>query len=924
MRAPSIHPLLLAGISLVAAAAQARGIVLGMDALSGGDVRIERFELRIEGAERGRATLAIGRLEAPGLGEAGPLDWACDLRAEPGGGVSCAGPARLGERAGDLALRVDAASASLALARGEARVALTLPFDPGKPFVVRTQRVPVAWLRDGLRTSWRGGEVRDGVVDADATVARDGRLDADFAVRELGLSSSDGTVSTARLATRGHLSIDAASAPRIVLDARLDAGSLRLGAVDTHIPSGGVETNLDATVRGDGTIDIARFAWRDAGALEFEAAGLIEPSAFAPLRRLQAGPARLTFPQVRERYAEALFRGYGLVGLAMHGAVDASVELDERGLRRLALDTHALDVRDAAHAVRIDALAGGIDWRADGVGEPRRIGWRKAAFGALALAATHADWRSRDGRFELVSPLRIAAGGGALELRDTVLDPLAAGGERLRTRFSARGFGYDGADGTLAIAGLAASGSFSLGGAGARPRLLANARIDGGEVLYGATYVRFPGTRIETSIDATLGSDRLRVARFEWSDPGTLELSGDADVRIGDDAAIESLHADLRGLDLAKALPRYAASWLATRGWPDLSGSGTLSGTLRIEPAGMQAFSVAAAGVSLADAAGRFAIDGLDGALDWSAASDRSPASIGWRRLELLRIPFGAARADLASHAGTLELARPLAVDVLGGQLRLERFAAQPRSPRGERYAGSFALAGLQMPRISEAFGWPRFPGNLSGGVPEIEFAGDRIEFRGGLDLYVFDGHLGVSGLALERPFGVAPALQADVHFENMDLEQLTRAFSFGGMSGRLFGTIAGLRLVDWTPVAFDAWLRTNGGGRMSYKAVDDLTALGGGGGLGASLQTMALKIFDTFGYRRLGLRCRLVDEACTMGGIDPLPADAGDSRPAGYTIVEGSGLPRIVIVGHRRRVDWPTLVRRLGEATRGQGPVIE
>jgi hypothetical protein len=34
--------------------------------------------------------------------------------------------------------------------------------------------------------------------------------------------------------------------------------------------------------------------------------------------------------------------------------------------------------------------------------------------------------------------------------------------------------------------------------------------------------------------------------------------------------------------------------------------------------------------------------------------------------------------------------------------------------------------------------------------------------------------------------------------------------------------------------------------------------------------------------------------------------------------------VPRITIVGHRRSVDWPTLVRRLQEATQGQGPIIE
>jgi len=43
-----------------------------------------------------------------------------------------------------------------------------------------------------------------------------------------------------------------------------------------------------------------------------------------------------------------------------------------------------------------------------------------------------------------------------------------------------------------------------------------------------------------------------------------------------------------------------------------------------------------------------------------------------------------------------------------------------------------------------------------------------------------------------------------------------------------------------------------------------------------------------------------------------------------GYTIVEGSGLPRLTIVGHQSQVDWPTLVRRLQAAIHGGGPVID
>jgi hypothetical protein len=142
----------------------------------------------------------------------------------------------------------------------------------------------------------------------------------------------------------------------------------------------------------------------------------------------------------------------------------------------------------------------------------------------------------------------------------------------------------------------------------------------------------------------------------------------------------------------------------------------------------------------------------------------------------------------------------------------------------------------------------------------------------------------------------------------------------FGSITGRLDGHINALRLVDWAPVAFDAWLETDqawtGKRRISQRAVSDISSVGGGGGLSSGLQAQALKLFKDFGYSRIGIGCKLRDNVCTMDGI----GSAGD----GYIIVAGAGLPRIQVVGFRRKVDWPTLVSRLKAASNGQAPVIQ
>ena len=49
-----------------------------------------------------------------------------------------------------------------------------------------------------------------------------------------------------------------------------------------------------------------------------------------------------------------------------------------------------------------------------------------------------------------------------------------------------------------------------------------------------------------------------------------------------------------------------------------------------------------------------------------------------------------------------------------------------------------------------------------------------------------------------------------------------------------------------------------------------------------------------------------------------------GSAGP-GFIIVEGSGLPRLSVVGFNRRVDWPTLLERLVAASSGDvKPVFE
>jgi hypothetical protein len=916
---------MLAGIALACgfASLDARTLAVHADRLHSAEADAQDIELRVRENVGATLDLEIGRLNVPVLGIAGRLTWRCALSNASDGTRSCAGPVTLASPKATtttLEARLLRERVDFELVNGDSRVHLQVPAAGGAAPRIELARVPVAWLRGALDRAWTGAELREGTIDGDATLASGDAIAGHYAFDALTFNTADGALATEHTSARGEFAVDAlSSTPHARASATLTGGHLRLGDVRVDLPQTPVVVAADAAADG-AAWRIDRLSWSDPGVLAFTASATIDTAAQDAVRRLEVRIDRAVFPAALDRYAHALLAARGESGVRAKGALAGEFALD--GVpQRVALRFDHLDVGDGKR-VSIRGLDGAFDWSAAGERPPATLRWTSIKAGNTALGAGRATLRSQSGVIALARPFSMPLSGGTLAVSRFSFDPrVAARGLAAQASYAVRKVGYESADGTIAAAGVDADGEMKLSGTLDAPELSLAATFRGGEALYGAFYVKLPDSPVRAAADVRRDGDGWRIDSFAWNDPGVLEIGGSAKIAPNAARPVAALALDVHRADLAPAVQRYAKSWLGAKGYANLSASGTLDGTLAYGSDGLQRLTIDANGVDIDDGAGRFRFVGLDGGIDWRHDEPAPPTSLAWKSIELFRIPLDAARAELRSEDAAITLARPLAIGVLGGEWRIERMRLEPRSPSGERYAAAFALAGIDMQRLCAALGWPSFGGNLSGGIPEIEFAGDRIELHGGLDLYVFDGYLGVSGLTLERPFGIAPSLDADIHFENFDLEQLTQAFDFGGMSGRLRGSIEGLHLVDWSPVAFDASLGSDKGGRMSYKAVNDLTALGGGGGLAANLQTMALQLFDTFGYRRLGIRCRLVAEVCAMGGIEPPDADAGADS---YTIVEGSGLPRIEIVGHRRRVAWPTLVERLIEATRGNGPVIE
>lgn len=441
----------------------------------------------------------------------------------------------------------------------------------------------------------------------------------------------------------------------------------------------------------------------------------------------------------------------------------------------------------------------------------------------------------------------------------------------------------------------------------------------GGEFLAQGLYVLFPKTPVEIEVQMQKqGVSNWVVPVINWQDAKVLGLKGSADLDAT--GAMANLNLDVQLPDLGTARDRYLSGFLAPAGFPDLILSGGTRAKIKIQSKQLEQLDVNLDDINVIDAKARFTFAGLNGNVRWSQLPDTVQSGFTWSNGAMYGIGLDKAKFVFNSANGSLNLSQAVPVQALEGIIRVDHFRWQPpKGDLGTRFELGMSMEKLDMASLSQRLGWPAFTGSISGKIPNARYKDNVLDLDGGLRMSVFSGEVALSNLVMERPFGVAPTLSADVALDNIDMEPMTKAFDFGSITGSLDGSIKNLRLVDWSPVAFDAKFYTDknwkGKQRISQKAVRDISEVGGSG-LMAGLQNQVLKIFDDFGYEKIGISCKLKDNVCAMDGI----GSAGD----GYIIVAGGGLPRIQVVGFRRRVDWPTLVSRLKAATEGQAPVIQ
>lgn len=510
----------------------------------------------------------------------------------------------------------------------------------------------------------------------------------------------------------------------------------------------------------------------------------------------------------------------------------------------------------------------------------------------------------------------------------------------LDARLSGRGGAIARASWQCDLSGLSlgdASGSYAGDGVSARfsGRLDADAnawRIDSrlklerGELLTPYFYLDAAahplGLEGKLTLDRAL--TRLVLRDVSLHGQGLVDVGLDGEVRLSDAQPLQRLKLQVQPFQADALYREMLQPVLAGSPWGRFELAGTVGFSLDLEATaaslelGLHDFSLDDS--EAGGAPRRMGLYGVNGRVYWNRGGAARTSHLAWQAGHLLEhIDLGPGDLDFQAADQGFSLTRQARIPVLDGTLVVDRLALAALGTPEQKLQFDGYIEPISMASLSKALGWVPLSGKLSGMIPGLTYENGLLSVDGILLVRIFDGDILLKHLRTRDLFGVYPQLSADIELHGLDLESLTRTFSFGRITGRLDGYVKGLHMEAWQPVSFDARFYTpekdDSKHRISQRAVDNISNLGGAG-LSGSLARTFLGFFDEFRYKRIGIGCRLINGVCDMVG-------AGKAKQ-GYYLMEGSGIPRVDIIGYNRTADWSRLVEQLKQITTTGAPVVE
>lgn len=439
--------------------------------------------------------------------------------------------------------------------------------------------------------------------------------------------------------------------------------------------------------------------------------------------------------------------------------------------------------------------------------------------------------------------------------------------------------------------------------------------VEQGEIYSDPLYVQIIKDPVVLTVNATWQSQHLSIHHFHYMHINTGILQGFAEIALGKTWALEQLTLQLHPSSIEQIYTHYLQAWLGYA----LSFTGTIA--IRFEKNIKNSLlEINLNRINIFHDEKHINLTDLEGALHWRSDRNILPTKLSWAQIQMGDLSLGPSQLKMLLNDREIRLLDTWHQPLLDGFLTIEQFQLNHLGQKALQWQLSGKLQAISLATLSTTLGWPLLKGQIDSTIPLISYDNNRLNVASGWRLPLFDGQITLGQFHLAQPFNDTPVLNIEnIDIERLNLQTITHITQFGEIQGQLSGRIQQLQLVNWQVVGFDAYfmtpLESTLPRKISQKAIDNISSLGGGGTVDA-LSRRVLSLFEHFPYERIGWGCHLQHGICAMRGLE----SASDR----YYIVKGGGLPRIDVIGYSQRVDWQVLLDRLKRVTESRKPVIQ
>ncbi len=435
-------------------------------------------------------------------------------------------------------------------------------------------------------------------------------------------------------------------------------------------------------------------------------------------------------------------------------------------------------------------------------------------------------------------------------------------------------------------------------------RLKSTTTFSSGEGLFADIYVDFSQNPVTISSSIDLDDAfNPTVTQLLFSSTDAIKVALDIPDLSTNDVKISYEISDLKLL-----YDGFLKSYLEILGIDELDIIGQAEGFITIENAEIIALSTTLADLSLEMVAKRTEIENLKGQLNWHKQGQWQTSKLAWDALLLAGMPINQSDLQFKTTGQQLQVQQNTSIPIFDGSLKINQLHLTDLFKNEIAIDFDGEVEPISLALITEKMGWPIMQGSIAGKIPGMKKVGHSITFDGTLLLNVFAGKLQIDNLSIERLFGIAPVVAADIRFSGLNLSQITSTFDFGEITGLIEGYVTGLRITNWKPDRLNAHiqsLKSKGIKQtISQRAIDNISSIGG---IQGALSRSFLRFFDSFKYKKIGIGCKLRNSICEMSGIKN-----ADGNQNIYHLIQGSGIPSINIIGFQKFIDWEVFLDRL------------